>query len=409
MTKIWLIAKQQFLKEARKRSFILVILSLPLFMSVSIGVGYLASRMENRQTTIGYVDEANFLQSTTLPGDDANIELIRFDTVEGAHAALDQGEIEAYYHLPQDYESTREADMVYAEYPEYPAQRYFWNLTRLNMLAGESSDVIELALSRVNVIIVDSQSSREYPNGDPNPGQVLSLIIALMFGFLIMTTSAYMMSVVVEEKENRTMEVVITSVSPYQLMVGKTLGAIGISVIQLVVWLLFLTLSVWVGKDVLAFTWLQDLSIDWRDVGLISLVAAPTYLCISAIMTAVGATMVEEQEMQQVGPLIFIGTFLPIYLIYPIFQDPNGPVAIVFSMIPLTTLLTFAMRGMIMQVPAWQYLAATSLSMVLGLLALWLAGKAFRLNMLRYGQAIRLRDIFKFRRSRTNPGEPARA
>jgi len=171
--------------------------------------------------------------------------------------------------------------------------------------------------------------------------------------------------------------------------------------------LLFLALSVWVGKDVLELAWLQELQVDWRDVGLLALVATPTYLCLSALMTAVGSTMVEEQETQQIGPIFFITTFAPIYLIYPLFQNPNGSLAITLSTIPFTTLLTLALRGLLTRVALWQYLAAASVSLILGLFSLWIAGKAFRLNMLRYGQAIRLRDILKFRKSKTHPGEPA--
>jgi len=403
MSKVWLIAQHQFRQEVSKLSFLLVLFSMPLFLTLTIGLVYLLSRLEEESTTLGYVDQAGLLVETLAEPEEYDVRLVAFDTPEAARAALEAEQIEAYYVLPADYAGTHQAELVYFEPPDLHARHYFRNVVRLNLMAGQPPAVVERTLSGANVTVRVTEWNRELSAGQ----FVVPLIAAAIFAFLVLTTSSYMMEVVVEEKENRTMEIVMSSVSPAQMMAGKIIGALGIALMQLVVWVAFLVGAAWLGGNVLEMSWLQDITPNWRDILMIVIVALPSYLCIAALMTLVGSTLVESQEVQQAGGLFMLPLFLPLYLLVPITENLNGPLSLGLSFFPVTSVVTISIRSMLMAIPAWQIALSAAIALASGAGMVWLAGKAFRMSMLRYGQRLQWRELFARRRSVSEPTCPA--
>jgi ABC-2 type transport system permease protein len=396
--KVWLIAQHHFLEEARKRSFLLLLFALPLFIAFATGLGYLFSRLEQHHTTLGYVDPAGWLADPQAGPQDPDLTLIAFETRAEAHQALEAGEVHAYYLLPSA-ESTRLAAdtplafLIYFEPPPYTATRVFQDLVRRNRMADQPAVLIERVLSGAEVTVRATDSNREFPGGDPTIAHFLPLIAAAIFSFLVLTTFGYLGEAVVIEKESRTMEVLVTSVSAGRLMAGKVLGGLGIALLQLLVWVACLVLAVVVGGKVLGIEWLQNINPNWRDVAGIAVVALPVYLFLAALTTALSATLVETQEIQQLGGFSFLLLFLPLYLLVPLSRAPNGPLALALSFCPFTSVGTLAVRSLLQEVPTWQIAVAAAIALACGLLGVWLAGKAFRLSMLRYGQRLRWREL----------------
>jgi ABC-2 type transport system permease protein len=406
MPKVWLIAQHYFLQEARKRSFIVVLFALPLFLAFAVGAGVLFSHLERHHTTLGYIDPAGLLPDPSAGQQHPDLTLIQFGAEADAHRALEAGEVDAYYVLPESAD-TRRAQLVYFEPPEYAATRTFQDLVRRNQMADQPAILVERVISGARVTVRATASNREFPGGDPTVAQFLPLLAAAIFSFLVMTTFGYLGEAMVTEKENRTMEVVLTSVSAGRLMAGKILGGIGIALLQLSVWVVCLLLVVELGGSLLGIEWLQTLDPNWRDIGMIVVVALPAYLLLAAFTAALGATLVETQEIQQLGGFSFLVLFSPLYLLVPLTQAPDGPLALAFSFFPLTSVATLAIRSLIMEVPTWQFAVAAVISLASGLGMIGLAGKAFRMSMLRYGQRVRWRELLPGRRSATP--EPARS
>jgi len=136
-------------------------------------------------------------------------------------------------------------------------------------------------------------------------------------------------------------------------------------------------------------------------------VALPSYLFLAALMTVVGATLVESQEAQQAGPLFFMLLFVPMYLLIPITENLNGPLSLGLSLFPATSVLTLAIRSVFTEIPVWQTALSAIIALVSGIVMVWLAGKAFRMSMLRYGQRLKWRELFARRRSASEPTYPA--
>jgi len=152
--------------------------------------------------------------------------------------------------------------------------------------------------------------------------------------------------------------------------------------------------AIWISAHLLDIAWFQSIDVNWRDVGLLGLIMVPSFLVLAASMTLLGSTLVDSQEAQQVGPMMFIVLFLPLYLFFFIAQSPNGVLSLAFSLFPLTSVPTMAVRSGFMQIPTWQYLLSAAIALACAAVLIWLAGKAFRLSMLRYGQRLRWGELF---------------
>jgi ABC-2 type transport system permease protein len=393
MSKLWLIASHHFLREVRKKTFLLVLFSMPLFVAFVIGFGYIVAQIEEDNTTVGYVDHAGLLADLEAVPPRDDVVLQRFDSAESAQQALDDEQIQLFYVISADYATSGSAELVFYD-PDYSAFNYFDRLVRANVLLQSDPAALERFLDGVDVTIYDTSTGRDYANGGPEIGMFLPLVVGIIFAFLTLTTSGYMMNAVVEEKENRTMEIIITSTSPNQMMAGKVIGALLIGLTQLLVWTVFILLAIWIGQNVLDLAWLQNIEPVWRDFGMIIIVALSSYLFIAAFMTLIGTTLVESQEAQQAGGLVFLPMFVPIYLIVPIVENPDGPLAVTLSLIPFTSVITLALRSLTYVVPLWQIGLAALIGLGGGILLMWMAGRALRLSMLRYGKRVRLGEIF---------------
>ena len=389
MSKIWLVARQQFKQNVYKRSFVLAILALPFFLLFTIGIGMLAERSQNKTPTLGYVDPGAFLVETPPNSDDLHLQ--RFADADAARAALEAKAIDLYFVLPADYPQNRQVELVFTGEPNAGAVQTFTEIVRSNLLSGQSDEVKARILNGPAITVHALARGRSLPLAFPGLGVFLPMLAALLFAFWVMTIAATLMEALVSEKQNRTIEVIVSSMSPGQMMAGKIIGVFGMSLLLLLSWVAMLALFVWFGGNVLGWEWLGALAVNWRDMGLLALVALPAFLCIAAIMVMLGGVMVDTQEAQQISSLSFILLFAPIYLLGLLANAPNSPLALAFSFFPFTSVMTLAIRSIFMAVPTWQFVTAAAIGLVVAALLIWLAGKIFRANMLRYGQGLRLR------------------
>ena len=393
MTKLWLITEHHFRKGVFQRSFLLLLCSLPLFVGLSVGMGMLATRLRQTSTTLGYVDMPGVMVQALLS--QKLVHLQEFDSREEAHSALVSGQLDAYYLLPANYAITHEAELVYFTPPHYRATRHFKDTIQLNLMAGLPPTVSQRVLVGATVTVIATDYGREFPDGGPSARQVLPAIVALMFAFMILTTSSHLVGALVEERENRTIEVLTSSVSSSQLLGGKILAGLGMGVTLLAAWVLFLIVAVWIGRDLLAVEWLQTFSVNWRDILMVAIVALPVQLFYAALMAIIGTYVSAQQDVEQIAPLMFISLLLPIYLLVPVMKNPDGVLAIGATLFPPTSVLTFAMRSIFRAVSTWQVLLSGAISLVSGSVLSWLAARAFRANMLRYGKATSLRELLR--------------
>lgn len=412
MRRLGLVALYEYRRHVSRGSFVMLLLSMPLLVAFSVGIGYLMGSLENNSDAVGYVDLAGLLadpipapRSGSSPndvGDPRAVPLIAFATEEEARAALEAGDIQAYYVVTADYMETNRVELVYIKPPGDNVGGQFWDFMQINWLWDLPPEIAHRAVAGSNLII-------RWPTDTPGGGREFSeetflnslLPIFMGIGFLMLffSSAGYLMQAVAEEKENLTVEVLVTSVSPGQLMAGKIAGILGIASTQIAVWIAFAGLAIFVGGRILGISVLTHLQIDWGIVAKVIVVALPTFTMVAGLMTALGAVMSKVQESQQVMGLLVQPIVVPFWLLKHIMENPGSALTIGLSLFPLTALTTFCLRLAFMPVPTWQVAVSASLLAVCAVGTVWLAGRAFRLGMLRYGQRVRWRELFGLERN----------
>ncbi len=406
MPKLGLVFLYEYKRHIFRKTFLLALLSMPLFILFAVGMGYLIDRMENDRRPIGYVDRAGLLANPTpapprgtrpmSAGQARLIPLISFESEEAARVALEAEELQAYYVIAADYSRTKRVNLVYVEPPDSDATRQFWDFMQINLLSDLPPDVARRAVADSNLIV-------RWPDDVPGGAREFSqrtflstlapLFGGLAFILLLFMASGYLMGAVAEEKENRTMEILVTSLSPGRLIGGKVLGIVAVVLTQLVVWVGFGVLAVWIGGHLLGITLLQDLRLDGSMLVRMSAIALPAFVMVAALMTALGATVTEVHEAQQATALFALPFMAPYWFAGLILNSLDGPLAVGLSLFPPTSLSTLSLRIAFAPIPNWQIAASAVLTACCGLISLWLAGRAFRLGMLRYGRRLTLREL----------------
>ena len=404
MNKTLLILRHEFLHTIKRRGFIIMTLIVPLIALMAIGVSQLISGIAKpavpEVTTIGYVDESGGFQQYTDQGD---ITLVRFDTADDATQVLVKGDIKEYFVIPLDYISTGVIKrytlekQVVAPSATTTAIR---NFLTSNLLAGKVPAAtvarIEAPLNLVTTRLTETGVVAPEQGGLGNfiiPG-VFSLLLALAIIF----SSTYLLQGLGEEKENRLIEVLLSSVSARQLLTGKVLGLGVAGLVQVVVWVvsapLLLNLA---SSSIGGFISTIQLPANFLVLAVVYFILG--YLLFAVLSAGIGAISSNSREGQQLIGIFTLPTFIPLWLGSLHFMFPESPIWVILSIFPITAPVEVMIRLGVSDVPAWQ-LAASIAVLVLAIIGgLLLTTKVFRTYLLMYGKRPGFGEIIRSLRS----------
>jgi ABC-2 type transport system permease protein len=399
MTKFWRIAFHEYSRHVFRRRFLLALFSVPLMIVFTVVLVIVIIRMESNATPIGYIDHSglmvNPISQPPPKWPERFVPMKAYIDETNAKADLEAGKLQGYYIIAEDYLQSGKADQVYLKEINGIATQQFDSFLTTNLLSNQPAEITNRIVNGSNIIVQSTDKSRE-----ASQENFINILLPVLAGILFIvgmsTSSGYLMQTVVEEKENRTMEIMVTSVSPGQLMSGKVIADIAIGVTQLLVWAIFIILALVIGKNY--FPMLGGLKFSGEMIAVIVAVMVPAFIMISGLMAAVGATVSEASEGQQIMGLFTIPIWLPYIFIMLFIQNPNSPLAIALSFFPLTAPMSIALRIGFTTIPAWQVIISVTILVLSAIGAVWLAGRAFRLGMLRYGQRLRWKEIFSHQR-----------
>ena len=395
MKKFWRVVHYEYTRHVLRKRFLLGLLSVPLVIAAMALVVFLLVRTETNDQPVGYIDHAGFL-STPLPAPRSTtfsrpVKMLPFESETQAQSALERKDIQAYYVLEADFLQTGQASVVALDKVSSSVRKQFEAFVRTTLLAGQPPEIIKRLNEGDNLVVRSADGARQMGEDD-----WFNIFTPFIAGFALMiamfTASGYLMQAVVEEKENRTMEVLVTSVSPGQLMAGKVIGIIGVGLTQLLAWGGMAILVILVGRNYIDL--MKGIHFSVASVGLLLAILIPSFVMISGLMAAVGAIVTDGREGQQLTSLFTLPVVLPYWFIYQIMTNPNGPLPVALSFFPLTAPVTLTMRMGFANIPVWQVILNIAILVASAIGALWLAGRTFRLGMLRYGQRLSWREIF---------------
>jgi ABC-2 type transport system permease protein len=382
-------AKHEYLRTARKRAFLLSALGMPLLIIVVVGISIIFTLAGDDDTPLGYVDQAGILSAGVAWQEEGeeSVPLIAYPDTEAAAAALDAGEIQAYYVLPPSYPApTAPVRLFYAEEePGSGARNDFTRFLRANLAQGLAPDVRQRALDGVEVAVRSADGSREISEaGIANIA--LPFVAAFFFFFATIGTAGYLLQVVADEKENRTVEILITSMSPEALIAGKAVGLMAVALSIILLWTVALVIGLTIGARFVEA--LRNIGIPWGFLAIIAVYFVPAYALIAGLMTAVGGAVTEVQQGQQITGVLNLLFILPLFAISLILVNPDSPILVALTLFPTTSFLTVTLRWGLNIVPLWQLLASWFLLVATAIFSLWASARIFRAGMLRYGQRL---------------------
>jgi ABC-2 type transport system permease protein len=178
-------------------------------------------------------------------------------------------------------------------------------------------------------------------------------------------------------------------------MAAKVIGNLSVSLTQLVVWIIFGLIGFLAILRI--FPNLETGQIDMSFLLLTVVVFIPAFIMVAAMMAALGATTTETREAQQVAGLFTIPMVLPFWFLQVLMESPNSFISIFLSIFPFTAPISLPVRVAFANVPTWQIILTVLLLVLFAIASLWLAGRAFRLGMLRYGKKLSLKEILSVR------------
>jgi ABC-2 type transport system permease protein len=416
MRKIWLIIKREYLVRVRKKSFIVMTLVGPLLMAALIILPvYLAN--ESQEIRIIAIEEDGFEFSNQLE----DSEFLHFSKIPSAEASL----------LKTNFEESTYYALLYIEeenFTLYSNQQI--SLSVSNNIENQLEQIIEhqkLKAAGIDLTILTEAESTvkittkiisedgNTSNSKAEASMGIGFICGILIYMFIFMYGTMVMRGVIEEKTSRIVEVIISSVKPFQLMMGKILGVALVGLTQFVLWILLTFVLAAIAEfafmDVSSMT--TELNPEQQSIFLSEIINLTGginllqifisfifyflagYLMYSALFAAVGSAVDAEADTQQFVLPITIPLLLSFILIQPIMENPDGPLAFWMSIIPFTSPVIMMVR-LPFGVANWELALSVGILIFSFILTTWLAGKIYRTGILMYGKKASYKELWKW-------------
>jgi ABC-2 type transport system permease protein len=394
MHNFFLVARHEYIKRVSKRSFLLGVVGFPLLMAAIMGISIFTAITGGSDLPLGYVDHAAAI--TGEPAHSSGMDLLvmlPFEDENNARASLDQGLIQGYYLIPADYMQTGKVDYFHVDSsPGGRASNTLNAYLRSSLTSGMDQASAFRILEGVDITLRSTDGQREFSSEN-----ALTILLPFFGGFLfvisVMMTASYMLQIVADEKENRTMEVLLTSLSPEQLIGGKAAGLIALAFTLISTWLLTAVVGLlFAARLVPDF---PAVSIPWSYIGVLLAYFIPSFVLIAGVMTAIGGSVTEMRQGQQVAGILNIFFMLPYFMTAALLASPDSSLALFLTFFPPTAMVTITIRSVMTVIPTWQIAGSWLVLSGAAAFSVWASARIFRAGMLMYGQTLQARAVWK--------------
>jgi ABC-2 type transport system permease protein len=420
MNKLFLIIKREYLSRVRKKSFIIMTLLTPLFMIGIFVVPTLLAYNNEEQSSVVIIDDNNFSELEFV-----STKSIKYIELEESHFEQNKSSlIDAFdfvLHIPKvdSLPQIENSIEVYSENQmslsiklniENEIDKQLTNIYLVKN--GIDLDKIKNSESKTSLktFVVDDEGQNTAGNSEASfgiglVGGFLIYIFIFMYGTMVMRS-------VIEEKTNRIVEIIISSVKPFELMFGKIISVALVGLSQFVMWIILGSVFLLIANGLLSTE--VDITNLSANEGLVSemnasLMALPIktllitfliyflggYLLYGSLFAAIGSASDQETDSQQFIVPITIPLILSFILVQVIIDNPHSGLAYWLSMIPFTSPIIMIAR-IPFGVPIHELILSITLLILGFLFTTWLAGKIYRVGILMYGKKISYKELWKW-------------
>ncbi|UCH42433.1 MAG: ABC transporter permease [Dehalococcoidales bacterium] len=400
MNKTLLIFRHELVHTINRKGFIIMTLIVPALALLAIGVFQLVSTISKpaviETITIGYVDEAGGFDQHASQG---TIELVSFNATEDVTAALTNGEVSEYFVITSDYIST---GVIYRytlekelETPQ-PIATAIKNFLTSNLLSGKVHfEMIYRIETPPYLVVTRLTETGEVASDQGGFGNVIIPgIFSLLLAFSLVFSSNYLVQGLGDEKESRLIEVLLSSVSPRQLIIGKVLGLGVAGLVQVAVWLASAPLLLKLASSTFGgFISMIQLPANFLILGIVYFILG--YSLFAALSTGTGAISPNAREGQQLAMIYTLLAFVPLWFSSLLFLFPNSPIWVALTIFPITAPVAVMLRLGVSDISAWELVASMAVLVFSIIGVLFLVTRAFRTYILMYGKRPGLREIVR--------------
>lgn len=437
---ISLIIAREYTTRVKKKSFIILTLLLPILMTALIVLPVLlVMQSEKRQTAnILVVDDTDIFINAFEETENTTFSYRSGDIQQLKKEAFDSGKYDCVFHI-LDNSNGLKSNLYYTEkLPsslqgnlESQMNEIFFDKILQDSLHIEPTRFEKLQeLTKVDVTTVQVDDSGKERENIAEMNEMIGFICGFLIYMVIIIFASQVLRGVLEEKTNRIVEVLISTVKPIQLLIGKIVGIALVGITQFVIWIV-LTMAILGGIQLVAPNLFQGdtatgmvaeaadaqtidasteaaLNIfqrinDYFPVSFTEIILSfffffiVGYLIYASLYAATGSVVDNESDSQQYTMPVTIPMILAIVLVPTISSNPSGQLAFWFSMIPLTSPVAMMVR-LPAGVPLWQLLTSMALALLFLVFCIWFAAKVYRVGILMYGKKPSWKEIFRWLR-----------
>lgn len=442
MNKISLIIWREYFERIRKKSFIVMSLLGPVLMASGFALIIWLANADKTEQKIAVVDAS--MAFGKLPDNDfirfyypdMKLEQLRKEFYKTDYTCI----LYIFYNVPQS--SNASVELYFKKSPGFAVKQYIRDVLEKKLyefkLAANNIDpnIIRNARQTIHITDIQVEETGAEKKGRTEILAYIGFVCGVLIFMFLTIYGAQVMRSVMEEKTSRIVEVIISSVKPFQLMMGKIIGVALVGLTQFVIWILLTTvlttvLSATVLKDITedakkqqekmeiiykqgsnanmkelqkvdssreALGMMEDLKdVDFAAIAIcFILYFLGGYLFYSALFAAIGSAVDSEADTQQFMLPVMIPLIVGYMMTVNVMQNPEGNVAFWGSMIPFTSPVVMLARIPNGGVPLWQIGLSLSLLIVGFVFTVWLAGRIYRTGILMYGKKVTWREIIKW-------------
>lgn len=442
MNKSILILQREYLTRVKKKSFIIMTLLVPVLMAaLTILPAYLATMDDKEERTIAVYDPTGIVLNQLESNEFTKFHYIPEEEFQVLNKNFKSGKYYALLHVPGNIITTNRAEMISDKQVTFDVKN---TITRRigNIIEGEKRKRVidetgvpdlekKLAATKTNITVETIKLGEE--GKAVKSSTEIAMAIGYAAGFLIyMFVFIYgtmVMRGVMEEKSNRIVEVIISSVKPFQLLFGKIVGIGLVGLTQIAIWII-LGIAITTGltaffgqvpdsavqaQSIMSGTEMGQLAASTPEaqnkvveiIGMIGNLNIPLiifallfyfiggFILYASLMGAIGSAVDSDEDAQQMMLPVTMPLIFSIIILFAVAKNPEGPLAFWASMIPLTSPVTMMVR-IPFGIPVWEIVLSMALLLVTIWGTIWVAGKIYRTGILMYGKKVNLKEIVKW-------------
>lgn len=410
MSVVWAVIRREYLQRVRSRWFVFATLGVPLLLALATGVPiWIAGQQQAAESMIAIVDRDGALGDGVAAAlGDGGYTVVRASPSEeaGLRRRVESGELAAYLVLDRESLTAARARLVTEKSPSALRQlgirEAVIRASLETQLAGSGTDVGRMLKGgALEVELVGGARG-----GMDDPAFAAAYVGSFVLYMVILIYAVAVMRSVLEEKTSRIVEVILSSLRPWQLMLGKILGVGAVGLTQLGVWAVVGAGAVLMGLPALMaarpeLAQMSELASLLPGLGFFAYFLVfflGGYFIYSALYAAVGAMCNSDEEAQQAQFPLMMLIVVPVFALVGVIERPNATLSVVLSLVPFFSPFLMFARAAGGAAPFWQVALSVVLMALTVVGVAWLAGRIYRVGILMTGKRPTLPELVRWLR-----------